>query len=64
MFNEYQVSHNPRPTGALEVASRARAQEKASALLIAELRADKSPHSSRRTNFFKGVLTALLTSLR
>ncbi len=62
MFNEYSVNNNPRPTGALEVASRARAQEKASALLMAEMRAEQAPRL--RHNFFKGVLTALLTSLR
>ncbi len=64
MFNEYSVNNNPRPTGALEVASRARAQEKAYSLLMAEMRADQAPRQGKRTNFFKGVLTALLTSLR
>ncbi len=62
MFNEYNVNNSHRPTGALEVASRARAQEKASALLMAEMRAEQAPR--QRHNFFKGVLTALLTSLR
>ncbi len=64
MFNEFNTSSNPRPTGALEVASRARAQEKASALLMAEMQAEQNPHKGKRPNFLKGVLTALLTSLR
>ncbi len=62
MYDEFHFNNNPRPAGALEVASRARAQEKASALLMAEMRAEQAPR--QRHNFFKGVLTALLTSLR
>lgn len=64
MFNEYNFNNHPRPAGALEVASRARAQEKALALLMAEMRADSAPRHGKRPNFLKGVLTALLTSLR
>ncbi len=64
MYNEFNFNHNPRPAGALEVASRARIQEKAQALMVAEIQAENTPSRKQRPNFFKGVLTALLTSLR
>jgi hypothetical protein len=64
MYNEFNSNTTPRPAGALDITRRARQEEKAIARLVAEMEVEKSPRANRRPNFFKGVLTALLTSLR
>jgi hypothetical protein len=60
MFNETH-SNQSRPTGALEVAKHARAQEKSMALLVGGIQA-KTP--AKPSSFLKQILTTLLSGVR
>ncbi len=61
MYNEFNYNYSPRTARALEIAMRARAQEKELARLNAEYKAGEAP---RKGGFLKTLLTFLVSGVR
>ncbi len=64
MFDNSYSYSNARPRGALEVAIRARSQEKALALVVADYQTKKSSISIKKTSYKKGLIASFFAIFR
>ena len=64
MFDNLDSRNNDRPQGALDVAIRARAQEKAMAIIVADYRAENANRPSAKRKQNKGLLASLFAIFR